>query len=157
MLWKLVAVAPFPPFFLAYFLNASRTNTYVAILIYHTSHVYSRTIHRRRKTELWTLIRVGSAMPHDQVELKDNTTLTDVVMVTLPNQISPHHHISVGRSEILRDLPVLGRHSAAESSDNHWEFIRVCHSDRFSSGVCSANHAIQYVVIVRLPHLLEVK
>ena len=75
--------------------------------------------------------------------------ITHVVMMTLRNQISPHHHISVGRSEILRNLPVLDRHSAAESSDNHWEFI--CHSDGFSSGVYSANYAIQYVVIVRFP------
>ena len=40
------------------------------LLIYHASHVYSRTIHWRKETELWILIQLRSTMPlaHDQVE-----------------------------------------------------------------------------------------
>jgi hypothetical protein len=59
--------------------------------------------------------------------------ITHLIIVTLPNQISPH------QSEIFRDLPVLG------------DEVQQCHptiignsDDRFSSDVRLANYVIQY-------------
>jgi hypothetical protein len=150
-------VAPLSPFFLASLLNASCTNTYAVDIPYFSCLLEDNTYCRRKGTELRTLIRirVGSTCQsaHDQVERQYNNNSSCDSDATKPNiTASPYHQSN--RSEVFRDLPVLGRRSAAVPSDNHWDSsIFICHGDRFSSGVRSANYVIQHAVNVRLSTL----
>jgi hypothetical protein len=85
-------------------------------------------------------------LAQDQVEGQYNDNSFRGGDATKPSITASQHYRS-DRSEIFRDLPVLGRHSAAVPPDNHWEFNYHC--DSFSSGrVRSANYVIpcQYVV-----------
>lgn len=115
-------MAALSPFFLVSLLSASCTNVYAVDIPYF------------------------SCLLEDNTQ-KEGDRVMDSSDATRPNitaSRSPYHR-SDG-PEIFRDLPVLGRRSAAVPSDNCWEFI--CHCDRFSSGVRLANYVLQYVVIV---------
>jgi hypothetical protein len=119
-------VAPLSPFFLASLLNASCTNTYAVDIPY-----FSCLLEDNTQEEGGRVVdsNSGSVQPWHTARSKDNTMITH--LVTKPNITALPYHRSADRSEIFRDLPVLGGRSAAVPSDNHREFI--CHGDRFSA------------------------
>ena len=141
-------MTPLSPFFLASLLNASARWQTRMLLIY-TSHVYSRTIHRRKKTKLWAwiLIRVGSTMPlpHDQVEGQYNDNSFCNHDATKPNiTASPYNRSD--RSKTFQDQPILGCRGAIKQS------LIIGNSSTMVTGFLrhSANYVIQYMVNLRL-------
>ena len=134
------------------------------LLMYHAVRVYLRIIHRMNSTELWTLPSNSGWVNHTRytIRTKDDTMITQLLIATLPNLNitgSPcHRRHRTDRSEIFRNLLVIGRCSPATHRTIIGKFI--CHDDRYSSGVRSANKDIlpcsfahQFQVLLLLQHV----